>query len=245
MKKTALFLTVLVVIYLAADYYILRNRELGAKLIQDSYRGNLLAVKEDLELGAPPDYEFYLKDSQRGYGGIALTALQAAASSGNEDLINFLLNEGLEIDHPTPQGWTPLFIAVRDGRAEAAKLLIYRQADLNFQTDRGATALMMAITQLFPSEKEREGLLVYMLKRGANPNLADYNGNTPLYYAAAVQNANAAELLHEYGAAPDDKTKEKIRQLLKGKTNASAKKILQILKRKPKPVVKPETEKSN
>lgn len=43
---------------------------------------------------------------------------------------------------------------------------------------------MMAVTQKFPSEKEREDLLVYMLKRGADANLQDASGNPPLYYAA-------------------------------------------------------------
>lgn len=238
-KKICLIIICLIVIVLTASYQYALYHQKGYQLITDAYNGDLLAVKEDLEQGASPDYELYLKDPQRDYGGVGFTALQAAASSGNEDLINFLLNEGFLIDYPTMQGWTPLFIAVRDGRTEAAKLLIYRKADLNAQTDQGATALMMAVTQKFPSEKEREDLLIYMLKRGADPNLSDFMGNQPLYYAAALQNAKAAELLYEYGANPDEKTKEKIRQLLKGKKDIASKKILQILKRKPKPLPSP------
>lgn len=240
MKKIAVFLVALLAIYLAANYHLERINSLGAKLVKDAYQGNLLAVKEDLEKGAPPEYELYLQDTQKDYGGVQFTVLQAAASSGNEDLINFLLNEGFETDYPTPQGWTPLFIAVRDGQAGAAKLLIYREANLNAQTDKGATALMMAITQKFPSEKAREDLLLYMLKRGANPNLTDAQGNSPLYYAAAMHNAQAAELLHEYGAAPSPEEKTKIRALLKGKKDSASNKIRQILTRKPKPAPNPE-----
>ena len=236
MKKIAVLLTALVVIYLAADYHVQRMHQLGAKLVQDAYRGDLLAVKEDLEQGAPPEYELYLQDLSRGYGGVQFTVLQAAASSGNEDLINFLLNEGFYIDYPTPQGWTPLFIAVRDGQAEAAKLLIYRNAELNAQTDRGATALMMALTQKFPSEKAREDLLLYLLKRGANPNLQDTSGHTARYYTAVLQKEKAAALLYEYGAAPDEEEKAQIRKLLSGKKDAAAKKILRLLKRHPQPV---------
>lgn len=229
MKKAAILLITWVVVYLFYGYHVQRQHELGKKFIMDAYQGDLLSVKEDWEQGAPPDYTLYLQDSQRGYGGIAFTALQAAASGGNEDVIHFLLEEGYSIDYPTPQGWTPLFIAVRDGRTEAAKLLIYRQADLNAQTDHGATALMMAITQPFPSEKEREDLLVYMLKRGADPNLPDYMGNTPLYYAAAVKNVRIVELLQEYGATPDAQTKEKINKLFKNNPDNAAKKILAVL----------------
>ena len=235
-QKIFLILTGILAMLLLGSYHQVLSRQKGIQLVADAYRGDLLAVKEDLEQGAPPEYELYFRDLSRGYGGVQFTVLQAAASSGNEDLINFLLNEGFYIDYPTPQGWTPLFIAVRDGQAEAAKLLVYRNADLNTQTDRGATALMMALTQKFPSEKAREDLLLYLLKRGANPNLQDASGHTALYYAAVLQNEKAAALLYEYGAAPDEEEKAQIRQLLSGKKDAAAKKILRLLKRTPQPV---------
>lgn len=240
MKKAAIILIAAAVIWLGLDYHHKKINELGKNLILDAYYGNLLSVKEGLEKGAPLTYTLYLHDPDRGYGGVEFNALQAAASSGNEDIINFLLEQGLSIDEATPQGWTPLFIAIRDGRAEAAKLLIFRKANLNAQTDRGATPLLMALTQPFPTEKEREGLLLYMLKRGADVNWTDNFNNAPLYYAAVLKNARAAELLHEYGAAPDKQTKEKIKKLLAGKKDAASKKILQILKQKPKPAPKPE-----
>ena len=112
----------------------------------------------------------------------------------------FLLNQGFDINQPTPLGWTPLFIAARDGRAEAAKLLIFKKADLNMQTETGATALTMVVTQDYPTEKARLNLLEYMLKRGADPNIEDIYHHTPLYYATAKKNKAAVELLREYGA---------------------------------------------
>ena len=101
---------------------------------------------------------------------------------------------------------------------------------------------MMAATQKFPTEKDRQDLLTYLLKRGANPNLTDAFGHSAFYYAAALQKADAAQILHEYGAAPTEQEKQEIQKLLKGKKNPGAKKILQILKRKPKPAPKPEQE---
>ena len=240
MRKLALIGIILLVIYLSFGYRAQKTRELGENLIANAYSGDLIAVKDNLEHGAPLAYTHYLQDETRGYGGVVFNALQAAASSGNEDLISFLIDQGLDINTPTPQGWTPLFIAVRDGQPEAAKLLIYRKADLNAQTDRGATALMMAVSQKFPSEKARQDLLAYMLKRGANPNQTDAFGNSALYYAAALQKPQAAQLLYEYGAAPSDEEKQKIQKLLKGKKEPEAKEILQLLKRKPQPA--PQTE---
>ncbi len=233
MKKLALIGVVLLVIYLGFDYRTKKIQELGENLIANAYYGDLLAVKNGLEQGAPLDYVLSFYDKNREYSGVEFNVLQAAASSGNEDLINFLIDQGLNINYPTAQGWTPLFIAVRDGQAEAAKLLIFRQADLNAQTDLGATALIMALTQKFPSEKAREDLLVYMLKRGADPNLADNSRHTPLYYAAAVKNDRAVKLLYEYGAIPDEKTKEDIRQLLANQSDTASKRILKLLKNPP------------
>lgn len=242
MKKTVIFILCILVIYLAVSYRRAQIRQAGENFVTYAYYGDLLSLKDALENGAPLDYVFFFYDEERDYNDVYFNALQAAASGGNEDVINFLLEQGMNINAPTPQGWTPLFIAVRDGQAEAAKLLIFRQADLNAQTDRGATALMMAVTQKFPSEKVRRDLLAYMLKRGADPNQTNAFGYSAFYYAAALQNEAAAQLLYEYGANPGKKEKQEIQKLLKGKKNPGAKKILQILKRKPKPAPKPEQE---
>ena len=234
MKKAIIFILCIVVIGLFVSYRQAQFVQTADAYITYAYYGDLLGLKDALEHGAPPDYELYFYDEDRGYSGVVFNALQAAASGGNEDVINFLLKQGLPIDSPTIQGWTPLFIAVRDGQAEAAKLLIYRGANLNAQTDRGATALMMAVTQKFPSEKVRRDLLLYLLKRGADPNQKDAFGHSAFYYAAALQNADSAELLYEYGAAPTDEEKKEIRELLKGKKGASVQKIRQLLTQKPK-----------
>ncbi|WP_428055679.1 ankyrin repeat domain-containing protein [Candidatus Avelusimicrobium alvi] len=230
--KIAIVFVALAAVWLGLSYHIRLQNEKGESLVADAYYGDLLAVKNGLEQGAPLRYVLYFQDEERDYGGAEFNALHAAASGGNEDVINFLLDQGLDINSPTPQGWTPLFIAARDGRAEAAKLLVYRQADLNAQTDRGATALMMAVTQKFPSEKEREDLLVYMLKRGADVNLQDASGNPPLYYAAVQKNPKIVELLLEYGAAPDQATKEKILKLVSPRSDKGSKKIAALLKKK-------------
>lgn len=234
MKKTVIFILCILVIYLAVSYRRAQIRQAGENFVTYAYYGDLLGLKDALEHGAPPDYELYFYDEDRGYGGVVFNALQAAASGGNEDVINFLLEQGLPIDYPTLQGWTPLFIAVRDGQAEAAKLLIYRGANLNAQTDRGATALMMAVTQKFQSEKVRRDLLLYLLKRGADPNQKDAFGHSAFYYAAALHNADTAELLYEYGAAPTDEEKKEIRELLKAEKGTAAAKIRRLLNKKPK-----------
>lgn len=198
MKKLSILLVVAVVVCLSFSYKKADDLDLAQTLITDAYYGDLTAVKNDLEEGADINYELYFDDTERGYRKQTFNILQAAASSGNEDLLIFLLDNGLDINFPTQEGWTPLFIAARDGQAEAAKLLIYKQADLNAQTDLGATALLMAVTQPFESEEARMDLLKYMLKRGANPNLKDIYGNKPLHYAEKQGKTEIVSLLKKY-----------------------------------------------
>lgn len=229
MKKALVFLTALLVCWLAAGYYTARQNVLNESLVSDAYYGDLVSVKNDLEDGADLSAELYFDDEDRQYTDMLFNALHAAASGGNEDVVSFLLDEGLPIDTPTPEGWTPLFIAARDGRSEAAKLLIFRGADLNAQTDRGATALLMVLTQQYPTEENRNSLLEYMLKRGADPNLADANGFSPLYYAAALKNQDALALLLEYGATPDEKNLSGTSRLLAPQSDHASRRILKLL----------------
>ncbi|MBR4591996.1 MAG: ankyrin repeat domain-containing protein [Elusimicrobiaceae bacterium] len=229
-RKIILGLIVLAVIALAVSYRTSLQKERGENLIAQAYYGDLLAVKDEVEKGAPLDFEFYFSDSERDYVHVCFNALHAAASGGNEDVINFLLEQGMNINAQTPDGWTPLFIAARDGQAEAAKLLVFRGAAINLLTNRGASALLMAVTQPYETEKVRENLLVYLLKRGANPNLSAENGFPPLYYAAVTRNVRAVELLLEYGAQLTPDLQKKTLSLLQQKPSAAGKKIAALLR---------------
>ncbi|HAM42965.1 MAG TPA: hypothetical protein DCP52_03935, partial [Elusimicrobia bacterium] len=73
-------------------------------MVTAAYYGDLLSVKEALEEGAPAAYTLYFNDDERQYTETEFNALQAAASSGNEDVINFLLEQGFDINAPTPDG---------------------------------------------------------------------------------------------------------------------------------------------
>lgn len=234
-KKITICIIILLVCALAWSYRQQRQEQLAATLIADAYAGDLIAVKNDLEDGAPLDYTLLFEDEERQYAGADFTALHAAASGGNEDIINLFLDEGLSIDGQTPHGWTPLFVAVRDGRAEAAKLLVFRGANPNLPTDTGATPLIMAVTQKFPTEKQRLDLVTYLLKRGADPNLSTQNGLDALFFAASYQkNPELVALLLEYGADTQTENYKKLLKLLKTRTDKESKKIAALLQKEAK-----------
>ena len=229
MKKAIICLLLFIVLLLAWGYKKAAQQDLNERLIADAYYGDFVSVKNDVEEGAQLSFIFYFQDEERQYNGVEFNALHAAASSGNEDIINFLLNQKMDINARTDGGWTPLFIAARDGRAEAAKLLVYRGADVNAQSDSGATALTMALTQKFPSETERNEVLLYMLKRGGNPNLVDNYDLAPLYYAATAGHTQAVALLLEYGADKKHPSVKKALSYLKKHEEPSHKKIIRLL----------------
>ena len=223
---------IILVSFLAITYFKQSYQEKGRTLVTDAYYGDLLAVKDDVEAGAPLDYSFYFTDDERQYNGVWFNALHAAASGGDEDIINFLIDQGFNINTQTPDGWTPLFIAARDGQAQAAKLLIYRGAELNLQTNQGASALLMVLTQPFPTEEERLDLLTYLLRRGADANLADNRGFSPLYYAALAGHPARVELLLEYDANPNTPLMQATLKRLEKIDDPQAKKITALIKKR-------------
>ncbi len=102
-----------------------------------------------------------------------------AADSGNNGAVrpmgytDLLGNRG---------GLTPLHFAARDGNLDAVALLLDAGADINARTGGdSSTALLLA------SINGHFDLAEALLKRGADPRIANHAGATPLYTALNVQ----------------------------------------------------------
>ncbi|MGB2806845.1 MAG: ankyrin repeat domain-containing protein [Sedimentisphaerales bacterium] len=118
-----------------------------------------------------------------GYGQIepqsALGAqpvdLWTAAARGNIEAIKQHLEAGTDVDAKQPPGGgTPLLVAATFGRAEAAKFLIEKGANVNASSNDGATALHGAA---FFCHAE---IVKLLLDRGAKVNAKNIRGETPL-----------------------------------------------------------------
>ena len=79
----------------------------------------------------------------RPVGG--LTALLYATRSGCYECVQDLLAAGADINLPTPEGVTPLMIALDNEHNDVAKLLIEKGANLNVWDWWGRTALWVAV----------------------------------------------------------------------------------------------------
>jgi ankyrin repeat protein len=166
----------------------------------------------------------------RPVGG--LTVLIYAARSGCSRCVRSLVAAGADIDRPTPEGMTPLMIAIDNTSFDTARVLLDAGANPHVWDWYGRTALYIATDmssfrgrQPHPSassETSATDLVRLLLEAGANPNaqlnmhrpsrggnngrFADEllnTGTTPLLRAAIGMDVEAARLLLEHGALVD------------------------------------------
>jgi ankyrin repeat protein len=125
--------------------------------------------------------------------------LQYAASSGNLELMQILLDRGALVD--TPNTLPPLLLAIRQGHKKAAELLIKAGADVNGKVADGSLMpLGEAAWKGFTSISE------LLIENGAALNSHDSSGQTPLHYAAGGDHLQEMQLLLSKGADIDAKT---------------------------------------
>ena len=70
--------------------------------------------------------------------------LHYAAANGNPKLVRLMLEESAYIDAESPNKTTPLMMAVRSGKYDAAALLIREGADVSLRNDAGYRAVDFA-----------------------------------------------------------------------------------------------------
>ena len=112
---------------------------------------------------------------------VGLTPLHIAAQGGFVEVVRLLLGaSGINVNPATTADrMTPLANAAHYGHEEVVELLLAAPGiNLDMQKDDGATALFMAIQENFP------GIVEQLVRRGADANLALFEGTTPLYKAA-------------------------------------------------------------
>lgn len=103
-------------------------------LLHAAWRGQAEAVKWLLARGAKVNRE-----------GAEWSALHYAAFAGHGETSQLLLERGADINARSPNGSTPLMMAIHEGHEEMAGYLIKRGADRKVRNERGDTALDWAV----------------------------------------------------------------------------------------------------
>jgi uncharacterized protein len=155
-----------------------------------SRTGKIDAIRVLLKRGADVN-----KTNQRGQ-----TPLMFAVAEKNAAAAQFLLENGADPNAHTkplppasrldlifsapapPGGMTALLFAARQNDLESVKVLLKAKADINGTAADGTTPLLIAIVN------EHRTLAKYLVDQGANLNLSDDKGRTPLYAAIDMRN---------------------------------------------------------
>jgi len=128
-----------------------------------------------------------------------------AKASIDEAILNILFEYGVDVNARNSEGDTPLHIAAgRCGSSyDTIKALIGHRADLNAQNSLGNTPLHVASLN-YDYDTSRNAKC--LLENGANPNLRNLAGMTPLLLSASLNRSSVVKALIKAGADVDLKT---------------------------------------
>ena len=163
------------------------------KLLAVSREGNVAEARQLLSSG--------LLNVNYLFGSLCSTPLMKAASNGSLKLVQFLLNEGAEVNKANNFEDTPLHFAACKGHKDAVKVLLERGAQPDWENRMHVTPLYLA------SLKCHKDVVNFLLERGADPNKATKEGYTPLHAASSRRHKDVVKLLLEKGADPNKANK--------------------------------------
>ena len=99
--------------------------------------------------------------------------------------VKAILKTAVDVNLQDDNGWTALHFAAQAFNEELIVYLLKKKADPNVQNGYGNTPLWVA---LFNCQGQKTKVFDAFLKHGANPQLKNYSGSSPLDLAETVAN---------------------------------------------------------
>lgn len=161
------------------------------ELLDNGINVNLALTSEDYQDGG---LEAFQADARAG-----TTALIAAARNGQVETIKLLLAAGADPNLSMNDGRSPLHYAAVKCHIKVFVQLIEKGARIDGQSVRGSTPLHLASMRC-------PDVTRLLLEYGADPNVENVAGDTPLTLAVECFNAKNIKLLVDAGAIVDHKS---------------------------------------
>ena len=103
------------------------------------------------------------------------TFLMSAVVEGKEDIVNYLVNIGCNVNTKDKSGLTALHFAAIYDRSKIVKVLITHGAEIDVVDNVGNTPLWRAIME----NSNETSTIRYLLEHGADPNKTNNRGIAP------------------------------------------------------------------
>jgi ankyrin repeat protein len=126
-------------------------------------------------------------------------SLFVAVEQGDSAAVNNILASGARVEARNKQGWTPLIVAVKEDRFEIISNLAEKGADVNARS----TSKMGSAVLCFATEVGDLKVIQFLLDHGADIEIQNKDGTTPLYNAVTKKNLDVARLFLSKGADPN------------------------------------------
>lgn len=136
---------------------------------------------------------------------LGLSALHLATKNGHTKIVELLIQRRANINNPMPNGLPPIFEAVKKGYTAILGLFIDKGADVNATVLTTQTSLLSIASALGKTSSVR-----LLLEKGADPNLANKLGITPIFLSVSTQNTEITKLLIAHKADLTIKSKQGI-----------------------------------
>jgi len=158
---------------LAAGSKIDTRDQSGSTALLIAARANSIgAARALIDAGADVNAKDNIHDSAYLYSG----------ARGHLDILKMTLAHGADLKSTNRYGGTALIPAAERGHVETVRTLVEAGIDVDHVNNLGWTALLEAII-LGNGGEPHQQIVNILLEAGANPNLADHDGATPLQHA--------------------------------------------------------------
>jgi len=172
------------------------------------------------------------------------TPLHLAVQNGNQEIVDFLISQGADINARDSEGNTPLITALASRKTETAKFLLSKGADVKIKNTQNQPAIFFAIRNglnelvapildsgqdvnerfagnmsilLMATITGNKEVIQLLVDRGADVNAASQEGGmiiTPMYAAIFLGHTDIADLFLSRGVDKDFRDKPTGRTLL-------------------------------